>query len=109
MAKGLQIWHQLNVSWATIRVDCQDVLGREWIGASADRRMAGKVNRVLDVQRELVVLGGSYPTDRGAGGGRGRLFSARHVRQQPAVGQARAIANGQRGNTPAVRPQQLCQ
>ena len=64
MAKGLQVRCKFDVSCAAEFVEGQHVFRRERIYVRADRRMARKVERVLDVELQVVVFVGPQGIDQ---------------------------------------------
>src|SRR5579859_4523411 len=101
MTKGLEVGYQLDMTRVTVLVERQYVLSGDWICTGADRRMAGEVEGVFDVQLELVVFVGRQAIDQPEQRGQRGHFAARHVEHQSAVSQLWTIANCQRGDPPA--------
>ena len=107
MAERLQVGDQLDVALATRGIQRQHVVGGERIATRADVRVTRKIERVLDVELELVVLVRRQAVHQLDQRGQCWHFATRDIEHDSAMGHRRAIADVQRRDTAATRPQEL--
>jgi hypothetical protein len=96
VSERLEVRDEFDVMSTTVRIEREDVVSGQWIGAGTDLRVTREVKGVLDVELNVIVFVGCEVLDQAEERLERGHFAARDVEHDTTVGEHRPIADGER-------------